>query len=344
MNSPIFIIGSHKSGTTLMRGLLDGVPGVFSIPIETHIFEHTGQWVDYELRRSISRRMSFEQVLEQIQKSIEKSNLKPGRFTQFGGDSLFGNRWNLPALLGYLEENGRKPFENNDYKGFITAYFKSLYLSLFSELPPESLRYVEKSVENAEFAGFLKNIFPDARFIHVIRNPYATVVSIRKYMTMRGKYPFLGWIINALENNYYHSILNPKFISDYLIVKYEDLILNTKSKMREVAKFLDLSFHESMLTPTVLGKLWLGNSVSGELFRGVSSTPVSSWRNQIKPLEIALINSNLRHVLDTYNYDKLDLKITPFLPAKKEGVRNYFANRFFLLVSNKRRKGDTPFQ
>jgi protein-tyrosine sulfotransferase len=338
MNSPIFILGSHKSGTTMLRGLLDGVPGVFSIPIETHIFEYTGYWVDYELRRSIPRKLTFEQVLGNIQKSIEKSNKKSNWFARYGGDSLVESQWDVPALVKSMNKNGRKSFENNDLKGFISAYFEGLYFSLFSELPPKSLRYVEKSVENAEFAGLLKKLFPDAKFIHVIRNPYATIVSIRKYMALRGNYPYLGWVIDALENNYYHSTSNPQFISDYLIVRYEDLIINTESKMHEVAKFLDLPFSQPMLTPTVLGKLWPGNSVSGESFTGISSTPVHSWENHITPIEIALVNSNFGHILDTYNYEKLNSKSTPFSISKKEGVRNYLANRFFWQISSKRRK------
>jgi protein-tyrosine sulfotransferase len=340
MNSPIFILGSHKSGTTMLRGLLDGVPGIFSIPIETHVFEYTGHWVDYELRRSIPRKLTFDQVLGSIQRSIEKSNKKSGKFARYGGDSLSENQWNLSNLLQYINENGRNSFENNDLKGFISAYFEGLYYSLFSDLPSESLRYVEKSVENAEYAGVLKKLFPDAKFIHVIRNPYATVVSIRKYMSFRGQYPFLGWIFDALDNNYYYSMSNPMFISDYLIVRYEDLILNTESKMHEVSQFLNLSFNDSMLTPTSLGKLWPGNSVSGESFNGISSTPMQSWINQITPVEVALVNSNFHYILDIYNYEKLESGTTPFVVSKKEGVRNYLANRFFWLISSKRREAE----
>jgi protein-tyrosine sulfotransferase len=338
MESPIFILGSHKSGTTMLRGLLDGIPGVFSIPIETHIFEYTGHWVEYELRRTIPRKLTYDQVLGSIQQSLEKSNKKSNRFSRYGGDSLFEKQWNIPALLEYMNGSGRESFEADDLRGFITAYFESLYFSLFSKAPTTSLRYVEKSVENAEFAGLLKKIFPDAKFIHVIRNPYATLVSIRKYMALRGQYPYLGWIIDALENNYYYSVSNPLFIPDYLLVRYEDLILSTENKMREVAKFLDLPFEIAMLSPTSLGRSWPGNSVSGESFNGIATTPIHSWESQISPLEIALVNSNFDHILDKYKYKKIGLKSSPFLISNKEGVRNYLANRFFYLISSKRRK------
>lgn len=340
MNRPIFILGGHKSGTSLMRNLLDGVPGIFSIPVETHIFELTGHWVDYAMRRSLPRKQTFEQIIEHISKNIEKSNKKSGRFARYGGDSLLKNQWDIPALLHHLEENAKIPYKKHDLKGFIQAYFESIYLSLLAELPPITLRFVEKSVENAEFAGMLKNLFPEARFIHVVRNPYAVVVSTRKYIAMRGKYPYLGLIFEACEHSYYFAQSNPRFIPNYLILQYEDLILETENKMREVASFIDVPFHESMLLPTALGKMWQGNSVSGKSFNGVSSTPHSSWKNEINPLEVALVNILFEHVLETYGYEKIHPSTLQIMPMKKESLRNYIANRFFWLTSQKRRVGE----
>lgn len=324
----------------MVRGLLDGTPGLFSIPVETHIFEHLGLWVDYELRRNIPRDRTFVQVLKSIRSRIERSNEKNSSFSQFGGDSLNSEQWDVDALINYLQENGKTHFEEKNLGEFITAYFQGLYYSLFSEIPPSSMRFVEKSVENAEFAAYLKEIFPDAKFIHVVRNPYATIVSLRKYNTMRGNYPYLGWIIDALENNYYYSIQNPRYIKEYLVLRYEDLINDTKEKMQEVSRFLDVPFDEIMLKPTALGKLWPGNSVNGESFSGVSSNPIDKWKNQINPMEISVINTNLEHILDFYGYEKIFPHKSPLLPYKQESVRNYFANRFYWQISQKRHRAE----
>ena len=34
----VFILGQHKSGSSLLRSLLDGHPDLFVIPVETHYF------------------------------------------------------------------------------------------------------------------------------------------------------------------------------------------------------------------------------------------------------------------------------------------------------------------
>ena len=48
---PIFIFGPHKSGTSLLRSLLDGHPDLFSIPIESHVFSGMGMGIRYEKKK-----------------------------------------------------------------------------------------------------------------------------------------------------------------------------------------------------------------------------------------------------------------------------------------------------
>jgi len=323
-----------------MRNLLDGVSGFFVIPIEAHFFEYTGFWVDYAIRRSLPVELTFEQVLTRIEQAIKKSNQKSGSIGKFGGDSIGTKQWNVEGLLNHLAETGREAFQNKDYRGFIDAYVEAIYLALKGKLPPASIRFVEKTVENAEFAYLLKKLYPHAKFIHIVRNPYAAVVSTRKFKTLNGRYPYLGTILESLESSYYYAFQNPLSIDDYLVLKYEDLLLETEAQMRQVASFLDIPFEETMLVPTALGEEWKGNSMSGQGFNGVSTYPLTAWKDQITSLEIELVNVLLNHVLDRYRYEKISSKSSPYFPAKGETVRKYFANRFYWFSAKIRRTGD----
>ncbi|MGI8607235.1 MAG: sulfotransferase, partial [Gaiellaceae bacterium] len=51
LKRPVFILGAHKSGTSLLRSLLDATPGFFVLPKEPHFFAYSGRWIDYPLRR-----------------------------------------------------------------------------------------------------------------------------------------------------------------------------------------------------------------------------------------------------------------------------------------------------
>jgi len=328
MEAPIFILGCHKSGTSLVRNLLDGSPELFVIPIETHFFEFSGFGVSYALRRAIPKHIKFEQFVEKIEQIIQKSNQKSEMTGTRGGDSLDAGYWNVQVLVGYLHNKGKELFELGDLRGLFNVYVEGLYSALYADMLPD-LRYVEKSVEHAEFASFLKSLYPKAKFIHVVRNPYAVLVSNRKFM-MKGKkkYPYLGPILESMENNYYYLYQNPGYIPDYMVVKYEDVITETADKMKEVAAFIDIDFSEHLLEPTVLGKGWGGNSMSGKDFQGISNYPLTSWKNDINSLEIELVNKAFSHVLSDYQYAMVEQKssLLKFLPDEKPSI--YLLNRF----------------
>ena len=49
MTDPIFLLGSHKSGTSLLRSLLDGHPDLDVLPREAHFFPTHGYASGYSV-------------------------------------------------------------------------------------------------------------------------------------------------------------------------------------------------------------------------------------------------------------------------------------------------------
>lgn len=341
MHRPLFILGSHKSGTSLLRNLLDGVEGFFVAPIELHFFEFAGLWVDYQIRRSLPTESAFDQVLQRILTAVERSNQRSAGNGKYGGDSLIvAGSWDIPRLREHLVQNAKPAYERKDLRGFIDAYVEAVHLGLRGELPPADTRFVEKSVENAEFAPLIKKLYPDAQFIHIVRNPYAALVSIRKFKPYKGKYPYLGTFLDALENSYYHALRNPLVLPDYLVMRYEDLLTEPEAAMRKVAAHLDIPFSPVMLQPSAMGEQWKGNSMSGRDFQGISTYPLESWKKEINPLEIDLVSTLLPHVLTTFDYERLAPPASPLRPAKAETCRIFLANRFYRASIKIRRTGE----
>ena len=345
VKEPVFILGSHKSGTSLLRSLLDGCGNLFAIPIEMHFFEHMGFWVDYAIRRSLPADQDFDSVLARIKSAVRKSNEKPGPAVQYGGDSLPGTaQWGVERLLSHLEKKGRRAFYEKDYRVLFDAYLEAAYLSLKGQLPPQDTRFVEKSVENAEFAPYLKKLYPEAKFIHIVRNPYAALVSIRKFKSLTGQFPYIGTFLDALQNSYYHAFQNPLIVSDYLLIRYEDLVLDAEKVMKKVANHLEMPFEPSMLIPSTLGEVWKGNSMSGLAFDGISSHPLEAWKQNIYPLEIVLVNLLLPHVLRKFGYELMQPSSSPFLPMKGERLKKYLANRLYWFFAKAKPGGEMSIQ
>jgi hypothetical protein len=323
MEKPIFILGSHKSGTSLLRSLLDGAQGLFVVPIEAHFFQYSGYWVDYALRRSLPRQLAFDEVVEGFTKHIIQSNERSSPTS----DSVLTGCWNVDRFAHHLSQYGANPFEASDFRGFLDSYVEALHVSLHGS-PPDAERFVEKSVENAEYAVMLKRLYPDARFVHVVRNPYATLVSLRKHMT-RQHYPFLGNALASLENSYYYLYKNPMVVPDYLIVRYEDLLCRPQETMKQVSTSIEIEFTDALLRPSLMGKPWYGNSSSGRRFSGISSKPLDAWHEGICHLEVLFVNRYFGHILRDYDYHRLETRRPAYWPVLGESLKSYVANRAF---------------
>lgn len=329
MKKPIFILGAHKSGTSLLRSLFDAHSDVFAVPIEVHFFQHLRFWVDYSFRKTSPEKHSWEQFVNNTKNWIRQCNTSE----DFQADSVARGLFDLKRFDDAIE-TGIAPTTSGysaDLQGWLKAYINAIYYSLYGSELPEALRVAEKSVENAEFAADLQAMFPDAVFIHIIRNPYANLVSIRKYKSSQ-RFPWLGHSYRALYNSCYYLYRNRRLMNNYHVIRYEDLVEQPKAAVEFLCCSVDLACTDSMLRPSYLGKPWGGNSTSRERFDGISSARVNAWKSEITPLEVELINRYLGHVVDDFGYQVYTNKKSVFLPVKMESLKEYIANRVLVYV------------
>ena len=322
-SSPIFILGATKSGTSLLASLLDNYPNLFVIPRESHFIQYvSGFWVDYRFRRVSPKNLTASQMVDEMINGVVKENYD---------NNPLGDR---PGFVGYDVDRFKDfvyRYKISNHAEAFELYVSSLYYSLYSKKINNNIRIVEKSVENAEYATVLAAMFPQAKFIHILRNPYATFTSCRKFKTIN-KYPILNDIAFSLKNSYYYLLKNPLSIKNYLIIKFEDLLLAPEKIMRLVAHFLNIDFTSSLLHPTLLGNNWHGNSTSLEKFKGISNTPSSSYLEDIKALEISMVNKFCKPILEKFNYDLLTPNRSCFFPISGESPVTYMKNRITLKI------------
>lgn len=321
---PIFLLGAHKSGTTLLRSLLDAHPDLFVIPKEIHLFQLLGYWIDYALRQQQPQPRSTDELVAAFGHMLHDYN---SSHNPYANNTTVG-WWDVAAAETYLQHADlSSPF------AICQAIFHACHLGLYGTPLPATKRVVEKSVEQAEFALDLQQLYPQATFIHLIRNPYANIVSLRRFKSKAG-YPFLKPILFSLYNSYYHLVKNQRLIRPYLVVRYEDLVSDPETTMRQIAQFADLPFSDQLLQPTSLGQPWAGNSVYNTQFTAVSNSSIDRWKEEIGPYEIYLLNQIVpAYVWQTYGYDRIETDGRFFRPMPQEGVKNYLRNqllRYFI--------------
>lgn len=294
------------------------------LPVETHFFQAARYLITYPYRRTEPADITIAELLRRLEEAATYANSQ--RDAQ--SDGVVDGLLDLDAFSRVLRSgvSGSRVDPQESFVTLARAYHEGAH---GTGLPAES-RIVEKSVENAEVAAYWLKSFPDASFIHIIRNPYANLVSLRQYKTTRGRFPHLKAPLQALRNSYEYLYRNQKTIAGYVVVRYEDLVSDVETEMRRICRQLDLEYNHYMSRPTFLGEPWGGNSVSGRTFEGVSGSRKDSWKTAITPLETEAVNKVFAGVLRDHDYSVEPSRGSPWRPIRGESPKVYLRNRALL--------------
>jgi hypothetical protein len=209
------------------------------------------------------------------------------------------------------------------------AYTNTIHVAAHGTEVPMGKDFVEKSVENAEMSSVWRRLYPEARFVHILRNPYSNLVAMRKYGAYhrKGKYPRLQNAVQAMGNSYYWLYRNLNEVENYHVVIYDELIADVEGVMKDLSLKLELSFDGILTSPTHFGENWGGNSTSKTAYSKVSSKNVTAWKDEITALEVDLVNRFFGHVVSDFGFEQMKPGGSIFLPAKKERPEIWLYNR-----------------
>lgn len=225
INHPIVICGNMKSGTSLLTQLFDGHKDIFTIPGDAHFFN-----------LFVNEKMSFEKMANWwLRKFICPSGQKPA--FPYGKDPH--------TFIKFL-----KTFEilaNNE--NIYSAVLKSV---LYSFSNNKSNKYWLTKTPGNEFrTKKILEIFPNAKFIHIYRNPADNISSLIKLEKVRNKKS--SFLRKAMFHRYSleKGLYNKKEIPNYLLLKYENLISDPQNKIQEICNIFNIDFEKKLLIPTV---------------------------------------------------------------------------------------------
>lgn len=300
--APIFLTGCARSGTTLFARLLDGHPDVLVFPIELKYFRYRDTPTDYPTMR-LARLSGPRDVVRAV---AESDYVRPF----FGEKDEIGGREEVIAAVRstidtrrFRDVLGRDDLIATHADG-VVHFFRALGTALgLSEDQIQRLRFVEKTPYQEENVDEIRDWFPDASFVHLVRNPYAVMVSERK----RGAAEHMKLHAAAMQqSSLARAIRNKEALGDrYLIIRYEDLVGDPGRVMIESARFLGLSEHPTLTEPTILGRPWHGNSSAGQRLVGISTAAAERWKTQIHDREVSAVNRDVGFELEHFGYERL---------------------------------------
>ena len=331
-----------KAGTTLPLALLDGHPDLLVLPSELNYFRHSDHPSLFP-----ERKLARESDLPRLARSLL--------------DDLYFLKLLNPERLARLRSQFElRPHDLHDFSAIDPAAFEEhvegvdpggshpqLFLRFFQALlmatgrEPDALaglHAVEKSPLQEEHAPLLSSWFPEARFLHVVRNPYATLCALRIVGSRalvrgaRNRYPYIRRLCASIGASVRLGLWARSFLPNYMMLRYEDLVLEPEKTMRRVCDLIGIPFHDCLRSPTLAGAPWGGNSMRGDAFAGIETAAVERWREIVTPFEIALVNRKLGGVLSAFGYAREEPRPAwrAWLPRSRERPLAWAANRVLL--------------
>lgn len=248
---PVFICGAHRSGTTLVRDMLDNHPALAVLPAEGTFFTN----LESRLQRQPPIQWLQSLGCEWLRRLANPIHQEP--YWLLGPSSAERSPYVefARALMAWwpLAEQRMSHIASWPLVAVALAYAHCT-----NGFHANSLlqRWVEKTPTNERFLERLRSEFPDAKLIHVVRHPFAVYAS-HKYEKQQLGQMFrnakrvlrdvgLSYRV-ALEQSCNHRS------GHYLLIRYEDLLESTHTTVEKLAAFLNIEPLPILMQPTAAG-------------------------------------------------------------------------------------------
>ena len=213
--SPIFIIGTERSGSNLLRLILDVHPDVV-IPHPPHLMKYFGE-LDYG---NLSELDNLRSLSRDMVKLIE-THIFP---------------WEIPLSSETLAKQALEP----SHFGLVST----IYECVRSQHGVK--RWGCKSTFMIKYITETLSVYPKAQFILLVRDPRDVAVSARKSV-FSPCHPYLSatlWNEQQALGRAAESTLND---TQLYTLRYEDLLVDSEMVLRQVCDFLNLEFTPNLL-------------------------------------------------------------------------------------------------
>ncbi|MCP4111797.1 MAG: sulfotransferase [Desulfobacteraceae bacterium] len=220
-------------------------------------------------------------------------------------------------------------FENlpeNSYRGVLVSIFSQLAKHHKME------RWGDKTPEYIHDLPILKELFPDAQFIHVVRDGRDVALSsFRMPFGEKNIYKAaLDWKASILAARHFAKTVSE---DQYTELRYEDVLTNPTGEFSKIIRFLGIKDDDNQLI----------NFISDSIENDLNLGNFEKWKYQLTKDEIYLFERIAGDLLDEYGYDS---KIKTPLPmpgyeklfwefdnnVRKLKMGEYWEDNFYKLI------------
>lgn len=279
----IFIVGVSRSGTTLMRKILNSSRQI-AICEENHFMGHliASEGARHKFRKlgSLSNDENVYRLVDYLYSGEFENSSKKHRVMSFHWRWII-NKVNREDFLQRILASDRS--ERALFQIMMQVFAERKGKPIMGEKTPAHVRYIST----------ILNWFPKGRVIHMLRDPRAIFSSefrrrqkravTTPYKQLKHFGPlFKFYIVLQTSIAWYESVWRyqgnkKRFPDNYYLLKFEDLVNTPEACIKQLCEFLGIEFQEEMLQQVVVSEgFQLGQS-------GFDSSAASRWQEQIDP-------------------------------------------------------------
>jgi len=283
---PIFILGNPRSGTTLLRLILNAHSKIF-IPPEC----------------------GFAIWLSSTYQNWTREDTNGKRLDIFLNDLSKAKKFETWEI----SENALKNYIYNVQPCSYNELASSVYCFYSITHHIEKKIWGDKNNFYIQHVPDIRKIFPNARFVLIIRDGRDVATSYIKLTKekINSKYaPRLSADMSDIAKEWYTNNLmaiNSLRLnsSSYIIIRYEDLVCNSASTLNEVCRTLDLNYEENMLNYYLEAE----SNEPSEFFQWkhknkhpIDNKSIGQYKNALSKQQISEFNLISEKLLREFNY------------------------------------------
>ncbi len=282
--SPIFIVGSSRSGTTLLQQILNSHRNI-AVYGEVHYFNEIVQ-----LKKDAPDLKKAEDMERFFRLLPERAYHV--RHLPYSEDVLTKTRERL--------ERSENPTYDLFFRILLEEFAQRKQAKRIGEKTNEHIRYLEEM-----FA-----LFPRAKVVHIVRDPRDVVASMvgMPWASNDVVVNALRWRAEVRAAQRYRSEHRR-----YYELRYEDLIADPEGSIRKICEFVEEEFDPSMLQYHKEASRF----IKDEPWKERTSTAIDSrakerWRRELSPGQVALIQLITGRALKDAGFRREALSVGPW--------------------------------
>jgi hypothetical protein len=274
---PIFVIGAARSGTTLLRIMLSSHSALY-IPPESDFIPRLFLGREHPAMRRARAERNIRIVLE---------------------NRRFFREWTA------------EPLDPTTFVDQLPDLMPATFLhSLFGQYATQhgARRWGDKSPIYTNYVPMLARLFPDAQFVHLIRDgrdaAMSALAAYRDRFYVDIYFAARSWRARVDAARRAGAALGP---SRYLELRYEALTTEPELVLRTLCEFLDEPFEPAMCEPHRLGRELLRPNGRHAPVREPLRTNSGRWRCDMPLADQRLFDAVAAPLLDDLGYDCPDV-------------------------------------